>query len=204
MHLDWRCLSFISLRTVIEIKHCKQPPVREFLQVHFFCTVSAIFRTQLAVLHYNENALRPQAKTKKGKKKYKVKMSRPRPGHFFVSPLKTKPTFGTWAQLFHNNCKRTNMWATWYCLPTLKGSTTDKCKEKTSCDSITLHSQQILWKTQNKHNYYDRTHILLHHDAQLDYNKLIQNQNSCSCSVIDGSLICTFPLFLIWHASMTS
>ncbi|KAH9373992.1 hypothetical protein HPB48_018762 [Haemaphysalis longicornis] len=51
--------------------------------------------TQLAVLHYNENALRPQAKTKKGKKKYKVKMSRPRPGHFFVSPLKTKPTFGT-------------------------------------------------------------------------------------------------------------
>ncbi|XP_077549571.1 uncharacterized protein LOC144162784 isoform X1 [Haemaphysalis longicornis] len=41
-------------------------------------------RTQLAVLHYNENALRPQAKTKKGKKKYKVKMSRPRPGHFFL------------------------------------------------------------------------------------------------------------------------
>lgn len=50
-------------------------------------------RTRLAVLHYNENASRPQARTRKGAKRFKVKMPRGRKGHFTVAAVKRAPTF---------------------------------------------------------------------------------------------------------------
>lgn len=51
-------------------------------------------RTRLAVLRYNENASRAQARTRKGSKRFKVNMPRGRKGHFTVAAVKTAPTFG--------------------------------------------------------------------------------------------------------------
>ncbi|XP_049525452.1 uncharacterized protein LOC125946402 isoform X2 [Dermacentor silvarum] len=51
-------------------------------------------RSQLAVLHFNENASRHQACTRKGTLRWKVKLSKARKGHFSIAPCKTLPTYG--------------------------------------------------------------------------------------------------------------
>ncbi|XP_077544586.1 uncharacterized protein LOC144157635 [Haemaphysalis longicornis] len=45
-------------------------------------------RTRLAVLHFNENASREQAETQDGIKRYKIKSSKSRKGHYTTCPVK--------------------------------------------------------------------------------------------------------------------
>lgn len=52
------------------------------------------FRLHLAALHFNTNVDRPQATTKDGKKCYKVKKLKYKPGRANVSPLKGPQDYG--------------------------------------------------------------------------------------------------------------
>ncbi|KAK8775556.1 hypothetical protein V5799_031100, partial [Amblyomma americanum] len=45
-------------------------------------------RTQLAVMHYNENFTKVQVETAHGEHWWKVKTSKARKGHFTVCPLR--------------------------------------------------------------------------------------------------------------------
>lgn len=45
-------------------------------------------------MHYNENADRPQAKTKKGEPLFKISFPKARKGECRANPHKTQPTFG--------------------------------------------------------------------------------------------------------------
>ncbi|XP_049527861.1 uncharacterized protein LOC119462406 isoform X2 [Dermacentor silvarum] len=51
-------------------------------------------RAQPGALHYNENATRHQASTRKGALRWKVKLSKAMKGHFTVAPCKTLPSYG--------------------------------------------------------------------------------------------------------------
>ncbi|XP_037519793.1 uncharacterized protein LOC119396590 [Rhipicephalus sanguineus] len=66
-------------------------------------------RTQLAVLHFNENASREQARTRGGQKRWKVKMSKARKGHFAAFPVKTAPTFAYVRLLLQDVTERCNV-----------------------------------------------------------------------------------------------
>lgn len=55
--------------------------------------ISFLRREKLAVLHFNENAVRQQAVTQVGEERWKVKMTKARRGHFTACPVKTSPTF---------------------------------------------------------------------------------------------------------------
>ncbi|XP_077505279.1 uncharacterized protein LOC144115024 isoform X2 [Amblyomma americanum] len=50
-------------------------------------------RTQLAVMHYNENSTKVQVETADGEHRWKVKTSKARKGHFTVCPVKEETTY---------------------------------------------------------------------------------------------------------------
>lgn len=56
-------------------------------------------RTQLAVLHFNENASRDQARDRIGQTRWKKRLSKSRKGHFTARKVKAAPTFGYVAKL---------------------------------------------------------------------------------------------------------
>ncbi len=51
------------------------------------------FRLYLAAIHFNENAVRPQMTTSKGKFVYKLLFPKAKKGGHTVKPVKTEPTF---------------------------------------------------------------------------------------------------------------
>ena len=52
-----------------------------------------IFRLQIAALHYNENADRPQALTKSGEKRYSVLYPKYKKGGYIIRKLSVDPTY---------------------------------------------------------------------------------------------------------------
>lgn len=56
-------------------------------------------RTQLAVLHFNENASRHQAQDRIGQTRWTKRLSKSRKGHFTARKVKAAPTFGYVAKL---------------------------------------------------------------------------------------------------------
>ncbi|XP_049522255.1 uncharacterized protein LOC125944879 [Dermacentor silvarum] len=56
-------------------------------------------RTQLAVLHFNENTSRDQAQDRIGQTRWKRRLSKSRKGHFTAHKVKAAPTFGYVAKL---------------------------------------------------------------------------------------------------------
>jgi hypothetical protein len=52
------------------------------------------FRLQLAALHFNENADRPQLVNVSGKPVYRVRFPKFKKGGYTISPAKKSPTYG--------------------------------------------------------------------------------------------------------------
>ncbi|KAH9372204.1 hypothetical protein HPB48_019215 [Haemaphysalis longicornis] len=63
-------------------------------------------RTRLAVLHFNENAAREQAKTQDGINRYKIKSSKSRKGHYTACPVKEDRSYRYVAELMMNAVQR--------------------------------------------------------------------------------------------------
>ncbi|XP_077548186.1 uncharacterized protein LOC144160993 [Haemaphysalis longicornis] len=63
-------------------------------------------RTRLAVLHFNENASREQAETQDGIKRYKIKSSKSRKGHYTTCPVKEDRSYKYAAELMMNAVQR--------------------------------------------------------------------------------------------------
>ncbi|KAH9377310.1 hypothetical protein HPB48_013453 [Haemaphysalis longicornis] len=63
-------------------------------------------RTRLAVLHFNKNAAREQAETQDGIKRYKIKSSKSRKGHYTACPVKKDRSYRYVAELMMNAVQR--------------------------------------------------------------------------------------------------
>lgn len=61
--------------------------------MHTDTEIFCIFRLQIAALHHNENADRPQTHTKSGEKRYSVLYPKYKKGGYIVRKVSVDPTY---------------------------------------------------------------------------------------------------------------